>query len=774
MDQMVLLTQQWLNRTYGGRHGYEVIPEDGKTGWTTVYALTRALQIELGIEEPADNFGPQTEALFQPLVPSEYQDEPSNMIYILQGALWCKGIPPGSWTGIFDEATVQTVKNFQADAGLSNLDGIVTTPMMKALLNMSAFVLVPGGDSRIREIQQNLNRNYSDYIGILQPCDGIYGRDTNKALIYALQKEEGLSKDVANGTFGPTTTSLCPTLSLGDPRHNFVLILQYALYCNGFDPGEFDGVYGSRVASAVSDFQRFMVLPVTGVANMTTIKGLLSSAGDTSRDALACDTATVLTASTAEAIKRAEFEYVGRYLTGTVTKNGTRVSKALTREELEVIFNAGLKVFPIYEDGGYELTYFRGRQGYTDARVAISTAMQLGIPSDTTIYFAVDFDALDVDITNNILPYFKAIKSIFDSENPSNYRVGVYGARNICSRVCNNGYAEKSFVADMSTGWSGNLGFKMPINWSFDQFNTITVGNSTLGYVEVDMDGFSGRDNGFDHVVSPANLDNDCFQQIGEIALLGMEYASTQGVDNVILSSNYLVTNYYRKDKYASLMWAGVSGPINSDFVSFVNDQIDDQKFINLIDPFTRYTVGIEHLMATLSAELYSLISSATITDFAGWAGDLITVYKTVLDHKDESKYGGDVFKCALDYIGNQSNEGYFSFDDLLGDVDAVNISQILKNDQGKSIYPAFLEYYYEVDLSKRFTNFFQNKFNSSIDELYDKATYYVCGNDPLVTGMREKLLDSYGISDIPQEDGEKLVDAFANVLIGHIDQEGN
>jgi hypothetical protein len=84
------------------------------------------------------------------------------------------------------------------------------------------------------------------------------------------------------------------------------------------------------------------------------------------------------------------------------------------------------------------------------------------------------------------------------------------------------------------------------------------------------------------------------------------------------------------------------------------------------------------------------------------------------------------------------------------------------------------LEYYYEVDLSKRFTNFFQNKFNSSIDELYDKATYYVCGNDPLVTGMREKLLDSYGISDIPQEDGEKLVDAFANVLIGHIDQEGN
>lgn len=60
---------------------------------------------------------------------------------------------------------------------------------MKALLDMSAFKLVSGGDSRIRQIQQNLNRDYNDYIGLM-PCDGLYGRDTNKALIYALQKKK--------------------------------------------------------------------------------------------------------------------------------------------------------------------------------------------------------------------------------------------------------------------------------------------------------------------------------------------------------------------------------------------------------------------------------------------------------------------------------------------------------------------------------------------------------------------------------------------------------
>ena len=42
----------------------------------------------------------------------------------------------------------------------------------------------------------------------------------------------------------------------------------------------------------------------------------------------------------------------------------------------------------------------------------------------------------------------------------------------------------------------------MKTNWAYDQFNTITVGNSPLGFVEVDMDGFSGKDIGFDHLVS--------------------------------------------------------------------------------------------------------------------------------------------------------------------------------------------------------------------------------------------------------------------------------
>ncbi|MDV2577682.1 DUF1906 domain-containing protein [Lactiplantibacillus plantarum] len=45
----------------------------------------------------------------------------------------------------------------------------------------------------------------------------------------------------------------------------------------------------------------------------------------------------------------------------------------------------------MYEDGGYEESYFN-KQGFADASIAVNTARQLGLPSGTVIYFAVDVD----------------------------------------------------------------------------------------------------------------------------------------------------------------------------------------------------------------------------------------------------------------------------------------------------------------------------------------------------------------------------------------------
>ncbi|MCY8009852.1 DUF1906 domain-containing protein [Bacillus haynesii] len=500
MDEMVLKTQEWLNKTYSGKHGYNKVEENGIPTWETIYGLTRALQIELGIAEPADNFGPATESKFVPLKRQAKNEKPTNLNYILQGAFWVKGngFNPGGLTGQFFEGTEEAVKKFQKAAGLAKQDGVVTAQIMKALLNMSAFTLVSNGDTKIRQIQQNLNRDYNNYFGLM-PCDGVYSRETNKALIYALQKEEGMSTSVANGFFGPGTTSKCPTLKPGDSRTKFVLILQYALYCNGYPSGEFDGVYDAEVESAVSRFQSFMCLPVTGIANMATIKALLASSGDTSRAATACDTATILTADTAKTLRSNGYKVVGRYLTGNVRTSSGLKSKAMTPAELSTIFNEGLRVFPIYQDGGYESSYFVENQGTTDAYAAVNAAQGLGFPSGTTIYFAVDFDAYDYEVTNKIIPYFNEIRAAFDKmqsiPNTPKYKIGVYGPRNICIRTANAGLTEYSFVADMSTGFSGNLGYTMPKNWAFDQFYEYSIGTGS-GAIGIDKDAYSGRDKG--------------------------------------------------------------------------------------------------------------------------------------------------------------------------------------------------------------------------------------------------------------------------------------
>lgn len=537
---MVYVTQTWLNRTYGNDSRFERIPvEDenvkGRTGWTTIYALTRAFQIELGITQTADNFGPTTVARFNERWPNGIQpagpDEEDNVYAIIQGAMWCKGYSSGHYADDgtldrhFDDLVAAHIMELKMDAGLSAPDGVVTLNVMKALLSMDYFVIGAGtgGDEGIRSIQQALNRDYEDYIG-LRPCDGIYGRGTNEALIYALQKEEGLDIDTANGYFGPTTKRLCPTLpdTAGvidaSTELRLIRLLQYSLYCNGFKNYGILGVFNSTTEQAIKNFQTHYALERNGIADLTTWMSLLTSCGNPDRPAKACDCATILTAEKAATLKNAGYEVVGRYLSGTVVGGA---SKALSREEIQIIFDAGLRFFPIYQGGAYYAEYFTEEQGRKDAYYAYSYATQLGIPANTIIYFAVDYDAMDYEVTQRIIPYFRAVHE--GMQNWNKYRVGIYGARNICTRVSKKGYAVSSFVGDMSTGFSGNLGFTIPDNWAFDQFTTVTVG-SGAGEIEIDKDGYSGRDTGVTFITEEKTVDIEELERIDRSTLMNTHY----------------------------------------------------------------------------------------------------------------------------------------------------------------------------------------------------------------------------------------------------------
>lgn len=509
--------------TYSADPRYNVVEENGKTGWPTIYALTRALQIELGIEQTADSFGPTSRRLYAEN-PLRRKDGALDRKYaILQGALWCKGYDPGHYSsenpnGLigaeFDEKVERAVLELKRDAGIQNPDGIVTTNFMAALLSMDAFKLLSsyGGKQAVREFQQEMNRKYEEYIGIM-PCDGVYGRNTNKAVLYALQAEEGLPVGVANGNFGPTTKKCCPTIPYGGAQKDyygqiysavqisqFTRILKFGLYVNGFGDGNFSGEISSSV---ISHFQKHHAIPVTGVADLGTWLSIMISCGDTSRPAVAADCATILDEYKARTLATSGYEIIGRYLTGTI---GQGISKALTKEEIKIIFDFGLRFFPIYQTSARSEAYFTPEQGAEDAVAARAAAESFGIPSQTIIYFAVDFDAMDYQITDRIIPYFRAVNQAMGAQ----YKIGIYGARNICSRVAKAGYSVSSFVGDMSTGFSGNLGFKIPDDWAFDQFATVTIGaGADIAMIEIDKNGYSGRDIGVSRVNATPEGEHD-------------------------------------------------------------------------------------------------------------------------------------------------------------------------------------------------------------------------------------------------------------------------
>lgn len=772
MDEMVLTVQQWLNRTYTGRNGYNPVTENGKTGWETMYGLTRALQIELGIASPADSFGPTTLQYLTNLGPISMNSNTNpNIVLIIQGGMYCKGYSPGGFTGNFGAGTQYGISQMQTDLGVSNPDGVVTPKLFKALLTMDAYVLLSGGDPLVRAAQMWLNSKYINRKNFYYiPCDGLFSRDVQKALVYGIQYEEGLDDATANGNFGPTTQKLLPTIHVNDVDgpHSFVQLFQAAMLFNHYD-APFDGIFSQSVSDKVKEFQAFTMLPQTGIGDFQTWASLLVSTGDPTRKGKACDSVTEVTLARGAALKAAGYETVGRYLTNV---EGSTLNKKIQPGELENIFASGLTVFPIYQTYGGDASYFNEEQGKRDALAAYNAAVSYGFKRDTIIYFAVDFDAYGEDITNNIIPHFKGINEKMNNLGGF-YQIGVYGPRAVCSNVSENNYALTSFVSGMSTGYSGNLGYPLPTNWAFDQISTISVGSGE-SYIQIDNDIKSNRDSGSSEISTVADLNNECFEQIGQISLLAMQYLNDPSYSgNLIADSNQLVTEYYRKDDYNSLLWWWTSGEINADFIDYVTNSLQYVDLKDIVDPITSLPIGVEHFMATMSAQLYRnlYLIEQSVTDFAGWTGDLITTYKDVVQHKDESKYNGDVYQCALDYIGTQTYDGYFSFGDLAADIDAANIATILANDPNKTIYNAVQEYY-QSGVSKRFSTYYKNRFGENIETLISVTRDYLYGLDPVITAMREQLMGLYNFVMYTDEDGEKLSQAFVEVFLNYVNQE--
>ena len=704
--------QIWLNVRYKDHSSWERISEDGVAGYYTMVAFVRALQIELGITADG-GFGNGTKSAFNSLFPNGLginteanTEQKENIIALINASLVCRVEVSNTENAyVYSSATAQGITSMMNQLGISNFTGNITAKEVKALMTSDAYYLISGGDATTREIQQAFNRKYSDVIGGYIATNGLYERNMNTAIIKAIQHEIGVDVD---GGWGEGTKSALPVLGPGSSKTNLVYILQYLLYLNGFDPNGFDGGFGNGVTTALKNFQSLMKLDSDGYCGRQAWSALVVSCGDTARSANACDTCFEITPARAQLLKNNGYNIVGRYLTGYISE--TR-PKALQDGELETILNAGLKAFIIYQENNRQIRDFSFDKGIIAATEASNVAEEKRIPINTVIYFAVDMDVYEDQIDSYIKEFFRGINHAI---NP-NYKVGIYGPRKVCSRISELGYAVSSFVADMSSGYSCNVGAKMPNNWCYDQFKEISnYGN------ELDIDKVNYRGN----IEAITNLGNTTVNKkallcsiMEDLYTVTEQYSINNNKNWSVTEINKQIVKYLRNvPAYTGTLWDWAAGGMDEDYINYMeSDSVGIIRRENIRVPSKYGDMHIEHLAATLSAKLHWFPFNKEIDDLTGWAGDLLqlggkleTIKGTHLCNEEDvyKLIGGTDDEFAKKIGFNNIEVAGFNWEDLESDIDALNLSLEVGN--GVKIYEAFSDYYLGEQYNNRIATFIQ------------------------------------------------------------------
>lgn len=735
IDEWLLKTQRWLNRTYGADSRFDKVPEDGTTRATTVYGLLHALQIELGIAQTADAFGPGTRSRFAARWPGGIRQqadgaaEESNVYAIIQGTLWCKGYgayESNDITRHFYDPTGKAIRELKADMGIGG-DSTVTMEIMMALLSMQQFKLIAGsgGKQVIREVQQQINEQYRSYTGII-PTDGLYGREMNTALIQVLQALEGFTPDEATGNFGSGTRSRLKTIDASTAGVNpkWVWLASAALVCNGYGFVVYS-TWNTAISGAVGEFQNEYALPASRSVDAYTWMSLLTSCGNPNRPAVACDTRFEITDEFAEQLKADGYEIVGRYLTepGQGNLEPADYFKAIRPGELDRIVKHGLKYFPIFQEYSTKLEHFTPETGARHAQEAVKAAQRLGIPQ-TVIYFAVDYDATDPEVTAAIIPYFKAVH-----ENIlGGYKAGIYASRNICTRVCDAGYAVSSFVSDMSTGFSGNLGFPIPDNWNYDQFTEIS---GYHGKWDLDRVAYSGRVMPCDSVL-PESVNDPLYKwtrRTEEECISGMSApadplsAFKDGIGEFIL-------DWLRKPEYWSsgnsdnqAMWQAYTPEVG------VPEQLVQARVLCATVCSQQPTIknpdsypDLAHMAATTLGYLTWGVETQQnkygLGDLGGWPLDLLQIW---------GKYATEGHGANLDvwlkaHLGDVSDGSGFGYADVLADADAWLIAKYMKEHPSEHSLSEAVKELFRQNQGQRIVRFYDERFGgktSNVSEAF-------------------------------------------------------
>ncbi|MBB5957458.1 peptidoglycan hydrolase-like protein with peptidoglycan-binding domain [Saccharothrix tamanrassetensis] len=703
------------------------------TGWGVMLSLTRALQHELGITTLSDTFGPTTlgKLAERGNVGPGYANK--NIVRIAKYGLFGKGYWAGETSnGVFDNDLYEAVRDLKGDIGFSS-DGYIPPKIFKAILNMDAYVLLSGGRTEVRDIQRWLNATYlnrSTFFVI--PCDGHYSRDVQVALMRAIQYQIGIPEDQATGNFGPGTQNGLRnnTVRPGSPAAWVQLFSAACVFNGGVGAvhAGFTSDWDSALGNFVNAFQDFSILARTGIGDYATWAQLLVSTGDPDRPAGACDTRFHISVSRAQALKAAGYHVVGRYLD---EDPWSTIDKEIQPGELDAIFAGGMRMFPISQYASDAVGDFTWSKGYDHALRAHDRAVGYGFNRGTVIYFAVDYDATGEQITSNIIPYFQGIQAGLGTRG-KRYVAGVYGSRNVCSRVSDEAFARYSFVSGMSWGFSGNLGFPLPANWSFNQIKEFdfNAGGDVFG---LDRDVRRGNDPG----VGRENVGGSDSPVDAYLRYIDGLYATAVAYGG---DANLRVMEYLRHPAYNGA-WSGwqiLIGNVDQAWIDYAQAHAP-ARVGSYVDPALGITVNADHFGATANA-VY-LKGNGGRGDFGGWSGDLATFYGEWRSHGDEYASG---YAFCSDRLAKINVLSSFPLNDLVEDVDGYLVGSAVRN--GARIDQA-IRAHLTGGHRTRFRQFYDNRYGGTVAGVRDAAWNALGGStgDAQLSGLTEAAIRKTG-----------------------------
>jgi hypothetical protein len=141
----------------------------------------------------------------------------------------------------------------------------------------------------------------------------------------------------------------------------------------------------------------------------------------------------------------------------------------LSTSEAQLLSATGLKIVAVWEPLDPVPEYFSYYAGYNDGVAAYRQAEAVGQPAGSAIYFAVDFNAQEIE---PIEQYFRGVAAGFTATSDGRvaYKIGVYGSGDVCDAIKQAGLAQYSWLSN-SISWTGSLDYD---DWNIRQGDPMT------------------------------------------------------------------------------------------------------------------------------------------------------------------------------------------------------------------------------------------------------------------------------------------------------------